>query len=94
MLGVRDVDVIWLIPPEKTKEAVEVYKGIWKVANVEQMKAVDRAVEVFAGSWEEFEKLDWCCLSADLGSPGYTWYTSCRQYLERSTWSPGKFYRR
>jgi hypothetical protein len=93
VLGSRDVDVIWLIPPKEVKEAVEVYRQIYGVANVEQKKAVNRAVEVFVGSWEELEKLEWCCLSADLGTPGYTWYASFRHYLERSAWSSGKVYR-
>lgn len=89
-LGQRDVDSILLIPPETTKAAVAVYRAIWKAASEEQKKAVDRAVKVFAGSWEEFEEMGWCCVSADLGTPGFVWFGSFREYLEKSAWNGRK----
>jgi hypothetical protein len=91
-LGERDIEAIWLIPPETTKAAIAVYRHIYEAANTEQKVVVDRAVEVFAGSWEELEKLQWCCLSADLENCGWNWFTSFRQYLERSAWRSGKVY--
>lgn len=85
-IGTYDIDNTWLIPPSKITEVkdklvpiVEDTTGKW----AEDVKrSLKNAMESFAGSVEEFKKLDWGCLTwAAGGSASMYCYPSFKAYL-------------
>jgi hypothetical protein len=66
MIASLDVDNIFLSTPETTKKVQERVRSILKSSDEKVTKeiknSVRRAVEDFAGSMDEFEKLSWCCV--------------------------------
>ncbi|KAL9079842.1 MAG: hypothetical protein Q9157_001298 [Trypethelium eluteriae] len=61
-LGSWDVDYLFLVEPSVVKEAQEVYLRMYEAASSEQRRVLDRAIVAFAGSMEDFMKVDWLLL--------------------------------
>jgi hypothetical protein len=82
-IGVRDIDNVWLVRPELVRQAKDAYKTMYKRANKKQKRTIDRAIEAFAGSKEEFNRLKWCCVTwASGGYATMASYMSFARYLE------------
>ncbi|KAL9083741.1 MAG: hypothetical protein Q9165_008407 [Trypethelium subeluteriae] len=82
-LGSSDVESLFLVEPSIVKEAQEVYLKMYESASSEQKHVLDRAIIAFAGSWEDFLKVDWLILRS---SEGFNHARSgVRKYLEYVT---------
>ena len=85
-LGTADIDSIWLVHPRLVAQARGAYMKMHEVANGEQRKVLERAIQAFAGSMDAFEKLEWCCVkSSSGGAATMIWYSGFRKYLESVT---------
>jgi hypothetical protein len=83
-IGTRDIDNLWLVEPELVRHARDVYKQMYGCAREEkQKKQIERAVREFVGTWEQFDKLEWCCVKWSAGgSACLSAYAGFRKYLE------------
>jgi len=82
-IGFRDIDNIWLVPPELVKQARTAYLEMYEKADDQQKKIIEEAIEKFAGSKETFEKLEWCCVKwAAGGSATMDGYAGFGRYIE------------
>ena len=91
MVGVRDIDNLWLVHPKLVDESRRVYLEMYEKANEEQKKLILRKVEAFAGSMEKFKELEWCCfLWSSGGAACFEEYPSFRAYLETVVESSGQ----
>lgn len=82
-IGNRDIENLWLVRPELVKSVRDTYYGIHQKANEEQKKVIDSQIESFAGSREEFDKLEWCCVRwASGGAAQLTAWKHFGQYVE------------
>ncbi|KAI9692630.1 MAG: hypothetical protein M1820_009507 [Bogoriella megaspora] len=79
-LGRSDVHALYLVEPSVVKEARDVYLKMYEAADSEQKRVLDRAIAVFAGSMEEFMKVDWLFLSGQDDHERA--HSSFRKYLE------------
>jgi hypothetical protein len=86
IIGQEDIDNTFLIAPETVERVKEKVRSILESndENVTQevKDSVMRTVEDFAGSMEEFETLDWCCVTwASGGAVQMDGYKSFKAYL-------------
>ncbi|KAK8111976.1 uncharacterized protein PG998_008433 [Apiospora kogelbergensis] len=82
-VGERDIDDLWLVPPKLVHEAKGTYLKMLENGDEMQKKILKNAIRDFAGSVEEFEKLEWCFVKNTVGSgPEMNVYSSFRAYLE------------
>lgn len=90
-IGTRDVDNLWLVHPGLVTECKAAYKQMYEKADEKQKKIIVRAMEAFAGSKEEFEQLQWCCVKwSSGGAATATAYASFRRYMECLVEDSGK----
>ncbi|KAI5204841.1 hypothetical protein E4T39_03449 [Aureobasidium subglaciale] len=83
-----DVDDLWLVPPELMQRTGEHYKKLYDVVDDHGKRTIERAIDDFAGSWEEWEKLDWGCVyCARGGGNGWGIYKSFKAWLENSAFN-------
>ncbi|KAL9053589.1 MAG: hypothetical protein Q9162_004686 [Coniocarpon cinnabarinum] len=90
-IGKADCDSLWLVPPKVVNKAKDVYFEIMEYANKTGRKSMQRAMEAFAGSKEDFGEMEWvlvrCLGSADCKTFAYS---SLRTYLERLAVESGR----
>ncbi|KAI4846564.1 hypothetical protein E4T44_04991 [Aureobasidium sp. EXF-8845] len=83
----EDIDDIWLIPPPLVQQMRENYKQVYDLVNEEGKAIIERAVNDFAGSWHEWENLEWNCVTwASGGSACLNQYKSFKAWLETAAW--------
>ncbi|KEQ91246.1 hypothetical protein AUEXF2481DRAFT_505411 [Aureobasidium subglaciale EXF-2481] len=83
-----DIDDLWLVPPELMQRTREHYKKLYAVVDDNGKRTIERAIDNFAGSWEDWEKLDWGCVyCARGGGNGWGIYKSFKAWLEDSAFS-------
>ncbi|THW19694.1 hypothetical protein D6D23_07145 [Aureobasidium pullulans] len=57
-----DIDSVWLIPPPLMRKMRDHYKKLYNMADDHGKRTIERSVDDFAGSWEQWEKLEWGCV--------------------------------
>lgn len=83
----EDIDDIWLIPPPLVQLMRDNYKQVYDLVNEEGKAIIERAVNDFAGSWHEWENLEWNCVTwASGGSACLNHYSSFKAWLETAAW--------
>jgi len=95
IIGQEDIDQTFLIPPETVQHVREKVRSILdsKDENVTQevKVSVERAVEDFAASMQEWEQLEWCCFTwASDGGAAMDGYKSFKAYLEHVAQGSGR----
>jgi hypothetical protein len=81
-IGTRDIDNLWLVHPQLVEECKIAYNEMFEKGDERQKKTIVMAMEAFAGSKDEFEKLEWCCVMwSSGGSASLSAYASFRHYL-------------
>ncbi|KAG9991683.1 hypothetical protein KCU98_g47, partial [Aureobasidium melanogenum] len=79
---------VWLIPPEMLQQMRDYYKKLYTMVNDDGKRIIERAIDDFAGSRDEWEKLDWGCVSwACGGSAQLDCFKSFKAWLEDSAWT-------
>ncbi|KAI4744860.1 hypothetical protein E4T50_04740 [Aureobasidium sp. EXF-12298] len=79
---------VWLIPPETMQRLRDHYKEVYAMVNDDGKRIIERAIDDFAGSRDEWEKLDWGCVSwACGGSAQLDCFKSFKAWLEDSAWA-------
>ncbi|KAG9596186.1 hypothetical protein KCV04_g3065, partial [Aureobasidium melanogenum] len=79
---------VWLIPPEMMQQLRDYYNGVYAMVNNDGKRIIQRAIDDFAGSQDEWEKLDWGCVSwACGGSAQLDCFKSFKAWLEDSAWT-------
>ena len=62
-------------------------KKLYSLVNEEGKRIIERAVDDFAGSWQEWENLEWgCCSWACGGSAQLDSFKSFKAWLETAAW--------
>lgn len=90
-VGNRDIDDLWLVPPELVHKARRAYLEMFENGDAMEKKILQRAMGDFAGSMEQFMKLEWCCVKNTCGSgPACHVFSSFRSYLESVVDNSGK----
>ncbi|KAH0360751.1 hypothetical protein KCU65_g9189, partial [Aureobasidium melanogenum] len=83
----EDIDSIWLIPPQLMQQMRDHYKQLYQMVNDDGKRIIDRAVDDFAGSWDEYNKLDWGCVYwASGGAVQLECFKSFKAWLEDAAW--------
>jgi hypothetical protein len=83
----EDIDDVWLIPPPMMQEMRDHHKELYNLVNEEEKRSIERAVDVFAGSWHEWENLEWGCVTWTCGgSASLNSYKSFKAWLETAAW--------
>jgi ASC-1-like (ASCH) protein len=60
---------------------------LYNLVNEEEKLSIERAVDNFAGSWHEWENLEWGCVTWTCGgSASLNSYKSFRAWLETAAW--------
>jgi hypothetical protein len=79
---------VWLIPPETMQKLRDHYQELYAMVNDDGKRIIERAIDDFAGSRDEWEKLDWGCVSwACGGSAQLDCFKSFKAWLEDSAWA-------
>ena len=90
-IGKADCDSLWLVPPKVVNKAKDAYFTMHEMADKGGKKALERAMEAFAGSKEEFAVEQWvlirCLGSADSRTFAYP---NLKCYLERLAVESGR----
>lgn len=82
-IGKRDIDDVWLVPPELVQKAKSAYLEMLENGDGMHKKILQRAMKDFAGSMEQFMELEWCCIKSSSGGAATTTvFSSFRSYLE------------
>lgn len=82
-IGNRDIDDLWLVPPELVQKAKSAYLEMLENGDEMHKKILQRAMKDFAGSMERFMELEWCCVrNASGGAATTEVFSSFRSYLE------------
>lgn len=90
-VGNRDIDDLWLVPPGLVHKAKSAYLEMLEKGDAMEKKILQRAIKDFAGSMEQFMKLEWCCIKNTCGSgPACHVFSSFRSYLESVVYNSGK----
>jgi hypothetical protein len=83
----EDIEDVWLIPPPMMQEMRDHHKELYNLVNEEEKRSIERAVDNFAGSWHEWENLEWGCVTWTCGgSASLISYKSFRAWLEAAAW--------
>ncbi|KFA81151.1 hypothetical protein S40288_01039 [Stachybotrys chartarum IBT 40288] len=82
LLGYKDVDDIWFLPPSETKSTLDAYGEAMNHPQVPtEVKAITKKLVISRyGSWEEFMKLEWVVMK--IFDTERTAFGSFRGYLE------------
>lgn len=84
----EDIYDVWLIPPQMMQQMRDYYKEIYTMVNDDGKRIIERAIDDFAGSWDEWNRLDWGCVSwACGGSAHLECFSSFTAWLEDSAWN-------
>ncbi|CAD0085325.1 unnamed protein product [Aureobasidium mustum] len=84
----QEIDDIWLIPPGMMQYMREYYKEIYEVVNDDGKRIIDRSINDFAGSWDEWNKLDWGCVYWASGTViQLESFKSFKAWLENAAWN-------
>lgn len=90
-VGNRDIDDLWLVHPELTQKAKLAYLEMLENGEEIQKKILHRAMKDFAGSMEQFMKLEWCCVkNSSGGAATAAVFSSFRSYLESLVYDSGQ----
>ncbi|KAF2131232.1 hypothetical protein P153DRAFT_337627 [Dothidotthia symphoricarpi CBS 119687] len=94
IIGQEDIDNTFLIPPATIERVQEKVRSVLESRDEkvtrEVKDSVRHAVNDFAGSMEEFNKLEWCCLTwASGGAVQMDGYKSFKAYLRHVAESSG-----
>lgn len=82
-IGVMDVENLWLVQPELVKQARAAYMEMYEKADDEQKKVIEKAIHGFVGSFEAFQKLEWCLVKWSSGGAAMMQgYAGFRRYIE------------
>lgn len=76
------IDHVWLISPQMVHQMREHLKKVYDLVNEQGKRLIERAVDDFAGSWREWEALEWNCCSLLL----YGEHTSCENFKDFTAW--------
>ena len=83
----EDIYDVWLIPPETTQQMRDYYKRVYDLVDDHGKRVIERAIDDFAGSWQEWENMEWfCCSWACGGSAQLDSYKSFKAWLENEAW--------
>ncbi|CAD0082647.1 unnamed protein product [Aureobasidium vineae] len=83
----EDIDDVWLIPPQMMQQMREHYKKVYEMLNDDGKRIIERSIDDFAGSWDEWETLDWGCVYwACGGSATLICFKSFKAWLEDQAW--------
>lgn len=83
----EDIYDVWLIPPGTMEHMRDHYKKLYEAVNDDGKRVIERAVDDFAGSWDEWENLKWgCCSWACGGSAQLDSFKSFKAWLENEAW--------
>jgi hypothetical protein len=67
IIGMEDVNITFLVPPEAVAEVKETIQFILnsteEKVTEEDKNSVRHSVQDFAGSMDDFAKMDWCCVT-------------------------------
>jgi hypothetical protein len=81
-IGDEGIDYVYLIPPDTVKRLVLQYHDFLKESDENVKICVESVIKDFAGSMEEFEKLDWCAMTwAAGGAATQHTYPSFKAFL-------------
>ncbi|KAG9580430.1 hypothetical protein KCU77_g5620, partial [Aureobasidium melanogenum] len=84
----EDVDDVCLIPPQLVQQMRDYYKQLYGMVNNDGKQIIERAVEDFAGSWDEWDELAWGCVSgACRGYDDMQCFKSFKSWLKQSAWN-------
>lgn len=83
----EDIYDVWLIPPPMMQQMREYYRKVYDMVDEEGKRIIERAVDDFAGSWHEWENLNWgCCSWACGGSAQLDSFRDFKAWLENAAW--------
>lgn len=83
----EDIYDVWLIPPGTMEHMRDHYKKLYDAVDDHGKRVIQRAIDDFAGSWDEWENLKWgCCSWACGGSAQLDSYKSFKAWLENEAW--------
>lgn len=83
----EDIYDVWLIPPGTMEHMRDHYKKLYDAVDDDGKRVIERAIDDFAGSWDEWENLKWgCCSWACGGSAQLDSFKSFRAWLENEAW--------
>ncbi|RYO58096.1 hypothetical protein AA0116_g7297 [Alternaria tenuissima] len=85
-LGFEDIDNVWLIPPSTVTPIKDAVKKLLEDENLSELdkNSVRNAVRDFAGSEEEWEQMEWACVTwASGGTAAMFFYPGFKAWLER-----------
>jgi hypothetical protein len=83
-LANRDVDVVWLIPPRLMQETRAHYTKMYAAVDEQAKKVIERAIEDFAGSWGQWERLQWGVVCGDFEQ--FECFGGFGKWLENEAW--------
>lgn len=83
----QEIYDVWLIPPQMMQRLRDHYKELYAMLNDDGKQIIERSIDDFAGSRDEWDKLDWGCVSwACGGSAQLDCFKSFKAWLEDSAW--------
>ncbi|KAH0346566.1 hypothetical protein KCU81_g3978, partial [Aureobasidium melanogenum] len=82
----EDIYRIWLIPPRLMQQMRDHYKQLYEMVNDAGKRIIERAIDDFAGSRDEWEKLDWGCWASG-GEISEDSFKSFKAWLENAAWN-------
>ena len=83
----EDIYDVWLIPPGTMEHMRDHYRKLYNAVDDHGKRVIERAIDDFAGSWDEWENLKWgCCSWACGGSAQLDSYKSFKAWLENEAW--------
>ncbi|CAI9627646.1 unnamed protein product [Alternaria burnsii] len=85
-LGFEDIDNVWLIPPSTVTPIKDAVKKLLEDEDLGELdkNSVRNAVRDFAGSEDEWEQMEWACVTwASGGTAAMFFYPGFKAWLER-----------
>lgn len=85
-LGFEDIDNVWLIPPSTVTPIKDAVKKLLEDEDLSELdkNSVRNAVRDFAGSEDEWEQMEWACVTwASGGTAAMFFYPGFKAWLER-----------
>lgn len=85
-LGFEDIDNVWLIPPSTVTPIKDAVKKLLEDEDLSELdkNSVRNAVRDFAGSEDEWEQMEWACVTwASGGTAAIFFYPGFKAWLER-----------
>jgi len=90
-IGSKDIDEVWLLPPDSVKQMKEHMAGIVENADEGVKTSIQSSIKDFAGSMEGLEKLDWCVMTwASGSSASMNTFPNFKAFLEAKAEASGR----